>query len=232
MINDKKLKESIYQVKYFQKLSPSLRIFNEKETRPNTLRYVDISTRGTFVNIDNNILTDSIEIYKKDNRIEGLISFRRNCDGICLLEVDGRKFLVIVEIKSGYNEIKKKSFEQLIASYVKTRSILQSIEGYNPLEYEEIGFLISYPPFAKSSVEENRMTDTKSSIVTPSPLDRLNNYNATRLSVDGEVILNLTDYKVDAYHVNPALYNNELYIKHIPVTNFAASETINIDHYL
>lgn len=191
-----------------------------------------MTSNGIFLNINNSLLRECCQIYQSENRPAGRISFKRDCDGIFLLEVDNRKLLIVMEVKSGFNEVKKKAFEQLVASYVKTRAILQSVDGYNPVDYEELGILVSYPPSGAMTPPTNGMTSTKSAVVAPSPLDMLNNANATKLSVDSEVILDLSDYKVDACYLNPSLYNRQLHVKHIPVTNLAAYETIDIDSYI
>lgn len=232
MISIATLKESIYEADYFTQAPHTLTVHNEKNDKPDTLALVEMTTAGTFINVDNKILKEGSRIYQSENRGIGRISFKRDCDGICLLELGERKLLLVIEIKSGFNEVKKKAFEQLVASYVKTRSILQTIEGYNPADYEEIGLLVSYPPSGAKAVDTTSMMSTKSAIVAPSPLDKVNNKNATKLSVDREVTLDLNDYKVDACHVNPSLYNKTLYVKHIPVTNLAQSEKINLDLYI
>lgn len=232
MISESILKESIYDARYFNETHNLLRIDNELNSQNNTLLFVNFTSNGTFINIDNKILKDSQNIYQRENRQAGRISFRRDCDGICLLEVNGRKILLVIEVKSGFNEIKNKGFEQLVASYVKIRSILQSIDGYNPEDYEEYGLLISYPQTGVKTVGFTSMIANKSAIVAPSSLDHLNNENYVKLSVDGEVSLDLLRYKVDSCHVNPALYNSQLHVKHIPATNLASSETINLDSYI
>lgn len=232
MINEVRLKESIYEPKYFRESPRSLRVSNEQATNPDTLRYVEMTSNGVFLNIDNQILKEGCRIYQSDNRPAGRISFKRDCDGIFLLEVEKRKLLIVVEVKSGFNEVKKKGFEQLVASYIKTRAILQTVDGYNPAEYEELGILVSYPPSGAKTAPTDGVTSTKSSVVAPSPLDQLNNINATKLSVENEVTLDLNDYKIDACHLNPSLYNRQLRVKHIPVANLAESETIDLDMYI
>lgn len=232
MINETRLKESIYEPKYFSASPQKLTVNNEQADKSATLRYVEMTSAGVFLNIDNEILKEGCRIYQSDDRPSGRISFKRDCDGIFLLEVGDRKLLVIMEVKSGFNEVKKKGFEQLVASYVKTRAILQTLDGYNPAEYEELGILVSYPPSGAKTAPSNGITASKSSMVAPSPLDKLNNTNATILSVDSEVTLNLNDYKVDACHVNPSLYRRQLLVKHISVANLAESETIDLDMYI
>lgn len=233
MISVSTLKESIYQPSYFSESVGTLTVTNKEEkTAARMLASVEMRTQGTFIKFDNSILKDGNDIYQKEDREKGRISFRRDCDGICLLEVGSRKLLLVIEVKSGYNEIKKKGVEQLVASYVKIRSILQSIDGYNPADYEEMGLLISYPPTGTRTVPEKSILETKKAMIMQTALDKLNNAKAAELGEKKEVVLDLTDYYVDACHVNPTLYNPSLHVKHIEVTDMAESETINLDAYL
>ena len=232
MISVDRLRESIYEAHYFSEVVGSLVVNNEEKPKGNVLSQIELQTKGRFICLSNKILQDGSNIYKTDDKDTCRVSFRRNCDGICLLEVDGRNILLIIEVKSGFNDVKRKGFDQIAASYVKVRSILQSIEGYNPADYEELGLLVSYPPSAKPESSPTSLIEVKKETVAPSALEKLNNAYNTKLRVDKEVTLNLNDYQVGACHVNPSLYNPILYVKHVAVTDQVDKETINLDLYL
>lgn len=232
MITVRNLQESIYKDCYFSESRGKLTVNNITDTVAGTLSYVDFLTHGRFINVSNTILQDSREIYKAEDRKSGDFSYRKDCDGVCLLEASGRKFLLLIELKSGFNEIKKKGFEQIVASYVKIRGILQSIDGYNPADYEEIGLFVSYPAEGRKTDPATSLIEVKQNMIKPSALDVLNSTYATRLRVDNEVILNVNDYNLSHHHVNPKLYNPTLYIKHISVQDQVSFGTINIDKVL
>ena len=232
MISINLLKESIYEEGYFSESARTLTIQNERQAVAGVLSYVEISTNGTFISLSNKILQEGCGIFQTENRDAGRISYRRDCDGLCLLEVSGRNILLIIEVKSSYNEVKKRAFEQLIASYVKVRSILQSIDGYNPVDYEEMGLVVSYPPSGESNSFSTSIIGIKRASIAPSDPDRLNDSYATKLRVDKEVTLDLNAYKVGACHVNPSLYSPTLHVKHVEVADRISHETINIDSYL
>ncbi len=232
MIEVDRLKESVYNDSYFTEKTGSLTVKNAEESTENTLMTVEIQSKGRFINLSNNILKDSSKIYKTENRKVGRISYRRDCDGICLLEFNGRNILLVIEVKSGFNEIKKKGFEQLIASYVKVRGILQSIEGYNPADYEEMGLLVSYPPDGSYTMPTRSIIDTKMKMIAPTDLDNQNNANSATLKANREVTLNLREYKVDACHVNKTLFNPTLRVKHAIVADKANSGAIDLDSFL
>lgn len=232
MISLNCLKESIYKACYFSEIAGTLTIHNEERTGGQILSKVELQSKGHFINLSNVILEEGSEIFKKENKDMCRISFRRNCDGICLLEVNGRNILLIIEVKSGFNDVKSKGLDQIVASYLKVRSILQSIDGYNPADYEELGLLVSYPPKPKANYTSTSLIELKKETVVPTPLDRLNNFNITKLRVDNKVLLKLDDYQANACHINPALYSRTLLVRHVAVTDQATTGTIDLDSYL
>lgn len=232
MISIERLKESVYKECYFSKSIGRLDVHNEECPAAGILTKVEMQSKGTFINLSNKMLKDGCNIYQSEDKDSGRISYRRDCDGICLLELGERNLLLFVEVKSGFNELKKKAFDQLVASYIKMRCILQSIEGYNPDEYEEMGIILSYPPTGTLTLSPTSLIDIKAASIMPSALDKLNAKNAAALRMNQEVTLNLGDYHVDACHVSTSLYKPILHVKHIAVTNLATSETIDLDSYL
>ena len=232
MIGVDRLKESVYKDSYFTERAGNLTVNNIEESAENTLMSVEMQSKGRFINLSNKILKEGCNIYKAEDRQAGRISYRRDCDGICLLEVDGRNILLVIEVKSGFNEIKKKGFEQLVASYVKVRSILQSIEGYNPADYEEMGLLVSYPPDGSYTMPKRSVIGSKLRIIDSTALDRLNNSNSAVLKANQEVTLDLSSYNVDACHVNPMMINPTLRVKHAVVADKVGTGVIDLDSYL
>lgn len=232
MIGLNRLKESVYKDSYFTEKIGSLTVNNVEESTENTLMSVEMQSKGKFINLNNKILKDCSEIYKKEDRQAGRISYRRDCDGICLLELDGRNILLVIEVKSGFNEIKKKGFEQLVASYVKVRGLLQSIEGYNPADYEEMGLLVSYPPDGSYTMPARSIIGSKRRMIDSTALDKLNNSNSAALKANKEVTLDLSGYNVDACHVNPTMINPTLRVKHAVVADKVGTVVIDLDSYL
>lgn len=232
MISLSCLKESIYQDCYFSETAGSLTIHNEDNTVGHVLSQIELQSKGHFINLSNDLLKGGAEIFKKENKAMCRISFRRDCDGICLLEVNGRNILLIIEVKSGFNDVKIKGLDQIVASYLKVRNILQSIDGYDPAEYEEFGLLVSYPPKPKANYSTTSLIELKKETVVPSPLEKLNNSNITKLRVDNNVVLKLDDYQANACHINPTLYSRSLLVKHVAVTDQAITATIDLDSYL
>lgn len=76
--------------------------------------------------------------------------FRKDCDGILIFEKDGRKYIFLTELKSGFGtERTYKAKRQLIASYIKLNMILSLGSFYKPEEYIVKYFIFGYPPKAE-----------------------------------------------------------------------------------
>ena len=233
MISVQDLKESLYQDCYFTEQANSLRIQNEhRRSGTPILLYVDIHSSGTFIQIGNGILKKSQEIFQTEDKRQGRIGFRNDCDGVCILNIKERNILLLSEVKSGFNNIKNKGFEQLVASYIKIRSILHTIEEYRPNDYEEVAILFSYPPQAKQELTNKDVFASKTQIVAPSPIDEINNKYAAALRVENEVSIDLNDYHVNQCHINPSLYNRTLKVIYVPVEDESESFTFDIDSLL
>lgn len=230
MISVRDLQESIYQNSYFSEKPHSMRVLNEvRSSSSPILRYVDLQSNGSFIQIENALLKDSANIFQTADKVHGRISFRRDCDGIGILDVNGRHVLLLVEVKSNFNLIKETGIEQLVSSYVKMQNILHTIKEYNPNDYEEMGILFSYPPHARRVISSSDILAAKTHFVAPSYVDTINSKYATALRMDHEITIDLQDYNVFACHVNSSLFNPTLKVKHIDVTYAASSAVINLD---
>ena len=231
MISLRDLKDSIYRDCYFTEVSHSIRVTNEENPSATpVLKCVDLHTSGTFIQIANGLLKEGADIFQKEDKKKGRISFRRDCDGICFWDAnDGRRLLLFSEVKSGFNLIKEKGFEQLVASYIKIRCLLHTIDTYQSKDIEEIALLFSYPPQSKPEITNKDVFASKTQIVAPSSIDTANNRYATALRVDHEATIDLYDYHVNQCHINPSLYNRTLKVIHVTVENAAESHVLDLD---
>ena len=141
MITIAYLKSSLYDQRLFSEYPSSIRVNNMEEGVDNKVEYVTLTSEGIFINIDNNILKKSKEIYSIN---DGNVSFRKDCDGICLLHRGERKFIIFTEVKSGFANMEKKAYFQLITSYIRCKSFLSVLDVYSPSEYEEVAIAISH----------------------------------------------------------------------------------------
>lgn len=73
--------------------------------------------------------------------------FMKNCDGIVLFEVDGKKYMFLTELKSNFStENLLKAKVQIISSFIKTNMLLHLSACYRLEDYIIKGFIVSYPP--------------------------------------------------------------------------------------
>ena len=63
-----------------------------------------------------------------------------------MVEHKGKRYIVYIELKSGYNGVCSKAIYQLPVSSIKLKSYLRNFAGYTPGEYEELGLIVSFPP--------------------------------------------------------------------------------------
>ena len=70
-----------------------------------------------------------------------------DCDGIHLFEFKGEKYLMLSELKSTFitqkTELAKK---QIIGTYLKLRSLLNVLQGFNSQDYHIFGLIAAYKP--------------------------------------------------------------------------------------
>lgn len=231
MIKIDDLRKSIYQSVYFTLVKNKLRVTNESKAPQNgqpILQYVDLDSKGEFIEISNKLLKDSSEIYSKEDNF----SFRRDCDGICFLKLGEQCFLLFIEVKTGFNEIKAKGLEQLVASYVRTRCLLNVVDAYCPEDYEEKLILISYPYDSKQEMNNEKVIESKRKTIIPTDIDIANQNYATALRVDGSAMLDLNDYYIDRYHLNKKMVNPKLEVIYLNVQENSIYANLTIDDKL
>ncbi len=236
MITIDDLKKSIYQSDYFTFFTKKIRVTNESKAPQNgqpILQYVDLDSNGEFIEISNKLLKDSANIYsRKEDKPLSRISFKRDCDGICFLKLGEKGFLLFIEVKTGFNEIKTKGLEQLVASYVRTRCLLNVVDTYLPDVYEEKLILISYPYDSKQEMNNEKVIESKQKTIIPTDIDIANQYYATALRVDGCVMLDLKDYHIDGCHLNKKMVNPKLEVIYLNVQENSLYANLTIDDKL
>lgn len=91
--------------------------------------------------------------------------FWKDCDGIILFEHDGKKYMFLTELKSGFDTGGiYKAKRQIISSFLKTNALLHMSSCYRLEEYIIKGFIISHPPkkdFLVPLKDASRLPDNK-----------------------------------------------------------------------
>ncbi len=227
MITIADLKSSIYAPHIFSESSASVRVNNEKEGEGDKVEYVTLTSEGIFINIDNCILKKSKDIYSTN---DGDVSFRKDCDGICLLHRGERKFIIFTEVKSGFANMEKKAYFQLVTSYVRCKSFLSVLDIYSLSEYEEVAIAISYPIEHEQISNNGQHQESRQSVISKyAPLK--NRYRRQILN-KSYVDMNMADFEIDKLHLRSGLINDHLHLIHIPIQSNSKSATIDLDKIL
>ena len=225
MIDISHLQHSIYAPYLFKEMPTQVKIDNSKEN--DKVKHVVLTSSGKFVNISNNILRKSKDIY---NTYDGDVSFRKDCDGICLLHRGDRKFLIFTEVKSSFSTMEEKAYFQLITSYVRCKVFLSTLEDYTPSEYEEVALVISYPFVDKPISDNSQYQESRQSIY--GKYASLKKRYRRQLGANSQLDMNVADFEIDKLHLKNGLINESLHLIHIPIENNAANAIINIDDIL
>lgn len=228
MIDIAHLQNSIYAPYLFEERPEQVKIDNIKDGTRDKVEHVVLTSSGCFVNISNNILRKSREIY---NTFDGDVSFRKDCDGICFLHRGDRSFLIFTEVKSSFSNMEEKAYFQLITSYVRCKAFLSTIEDYAPSEYEEVALAISYPPVERSPISDNsQYRESRQSAY--GKFASLKKRYRRQLEANSQLDMNITDFEIDKLHLKEGLIRESLHLIHIPIENESESATINIDDIL
>jgi len=227
MITIADLKFSLYDRRLFSESLYSIRVNNTEEGKGNKVEYVTLTSEGTFINIDNSILKKSKDIFSTN---DDDVSFRKDCDGICFLHRGERKFIIFTEVKSGFANMEKKAYFQLITSYVRCKFFLSAIDAYSPSEYEEIAIAISYPIVQEQISNNGQHQESRQFVI--SKYAPLKNRYRRQILEKSYVDMNMSDFEIDKLHLKLGLVNDYLHLIHIPIESDSKSATIDLDKIL
>ncbi len=140
----------------------------------------------------------------------------RNCDAIHVFEHNGKKYLMLSELKSGYNTndiIKAK--EQLVGTYLNLMAILHMLQGFDAHDYHIFGVIAAYKPSDEVLSAISKYDDKKSAF-------------AIQLNAD-------LKYFMPAQRCN-RFYNplnvGDFLIVYVPVENGAQKYSVSINEIL
>lgn len=222
--------QQIYRPQYFEERTGTLNVCEkQKQDDIQSLREIRLTYTGKAIFIKPDFLEDESNIYRKQSTPQ--LNLRRICDGIILLEQESKGYLLILELKSGYNEVCKKAVEQIVACCQKIRFHLNRFAGFNFTEYEELGIIFSYPP-----TMEDRLDAENNSMITDRKLSLTGQADLNKERIDREirtnhqVIVNGEDFGIASLHLSPNLAMQSLCIKHCSVSATVAS--IDLDELI
>ena len=135
---------------------------HQKET--NKLEQVTYEHAGKIIEIENHLLKKCKDSF---NSKVPYCSYQCDCDGIFLLQVGDKDYIVYSEMKSNFDE---KAIWQISSSVVRTKLLLSSIKDFGLENYQELGIIISYPIGVESKIDDNDSFKTnKRKMITTYP---------------------------------------------------------------
>ena len=223
--------EALYNADFIGKNNDSY-IWNEKPNgNPDALLQVEFVFKGGVIRFVKPGLLDKMKDAFRTNDA-GALRLRKICDGFLFLERNEEHYFIILEVKSGFKEVKQKAINQIPASYVKAKSILNDFVSYNKADYQEFGLVVSYPyvsrPLTDSEnnprVMENKrkMIGDKNEIITSKYSDLLKNHQSA--------VFYGSDFDFDKLtSVKPDLFFETLQVEHCPVPNKCVTAIVDLD---
>ncbi len=99
MIAFEDLKNSFYAEDLFSLHKGSV-VIEEKKNKgqEGKLQKVTLLSAGEFIECSNAYLQRTKDAFKK---VDSNLSFKKDCDGIFLLNKDGKQYFIVIELKSG-----------------------------------------------------------------------------------------------------------------------------------
>lgn len=225
MITYDDLMNSIYDSCFFEKPASSFTL-SEKQNASDKLNRVAFSLSGNAINIRNEILSKTSEGYRK---ISESLSFRKDCDGLVLIDKDDKHYLVFIELKSGFGDVANKAVFQIASSYVRLKHYLSAIDTYSPNDYQEIGIIISYP--YKTVIGDREVLDRRNGLINSAYSSFINRCK-NEFKNGNPILINSSDFKIDQMNLSSNLQINNLKVINVQVTDGVTDAAINLDNYL
>lgn len=229
MITLDDLKNSFYAENLFS-LHQGKVVIEEKKNKgqEGKLQKVTLLSDGEFIECSNTYLQKTKEVFKK---VDSNFSFQKDCDGIFLLNKDGKQYFIVIELKSGFDA---KAFYQIAFSYIRCKAMLRNIATFDASQnYEEKAFIISYSDKEKKydSMSNASVLASKRCIMDSAKGEVINNFRI-QLKTKKKVSLNNCDFGLENMAISKDLLLNNLEVNGITLEDGVAEAEVDIDKWL
>lgn len=218
--------QQFYNPSFFG-INKDLYIWKESQTDPTALASVKfVFQGGTISYVKSNLLKEMKDAYRTDSTKS--LNLRKICDGLLFLDREEEHYLIILEVKSGFKEVKNKAIGQIPASYIKAQSIFNDFSSFNMNDYKAFGLIISYPFIQKppTDAENNPLVLEDKQIMTGDIFAKYNRLLRNHQKAD--FIGN--DFGFDQLtQVKQDLLFDKLKVRHYPVNNHCVNAEIDLD---
>lgn len=209
-------------------------VWTEHQTNPKALAKVEFLFKGGVIGyVKSGLLKEMQDAYRGDST--ATLNLRTICDGVLFLDRGEEHYFVILEVKSGFGDVKKRAINQIPASYVKTKSILNDFSSYNKGNFIEFGLIVSYPyvPYTNTDSENNPVVmENKRKMIGDKNEKIVSKYN--KLLQDHQTAIFFgSDFEFDNLtKVKSDLFFDQLKVKHYPTTNHCVNTVIDLDNVI
>lgn len=196
----------------------------EQQKKANKLEQVTYEHDGEIIEIENHLLKKC-----KDSFNSKLLdcSYQCDCDGIFLLQVGDKDYIVYSEMKSNFDE---KAIWQISSSVVRTKLLLSSIKDFGLENYQELGIIISYPPVEIKIDDNDSFKNNKTKMI--STYREAIHRCKTELKKGKKTTVNGSDFSMSDAHIAEQYQPNDMIIKHVEVPKGNTSCSVNIDNLI
>lgn len=208
MLTSKEL-SCVYNPEYFESGSGCIHIV-ETGNKMSGLAEAEIINCGDFTAISPNWFGKSSGQFRVEYKS---VRFRKDCDCTALIEKNGKKYLFLIELKSGRRKIFDDAIFKYPGCYYRTKLYLDAFASYNGADYEEVA-LIVYAPDAPKGEDSARSKndaylDAKSAMIN-SPKDQLKTKYTQLLHDKALSTLDGADFGTDKLPLKPEYVMKQL----------------------
>ena len=220
MIDFSVLRKCLLQACFFKQHDGKVTKYEQQE-KAKKLEQVTYEHAGEIIEIENHLLKKC-----KDSFNSKLLdcSYQCDCDGIFLLQVGDKDYIVYSEMKSNFDE---KAIWQISSSVVRTKLLLSSIKDFGLEKYQELGIIISYPP-VEIKIDDNDSFKTNKRKMISTYHKAIYRCKA-ELKKEKSTKVNGSNFSMSDAHIAEQYQPNDMIIKHVEVSEGNTSCSVNID---
>lgn len=223
----------IYSHEYIHEANNAI-VVTEKQENEDALAEVNFKFNGHAIYVSQDFLEGTKSIYLKFSANRNL-QLQKICDGFMIVDTnDDSHYVIYLELKSGYNDVKKKAIIQIPPSYFKINSCLNDFDSFNKQEYKEFALIISYPPKQYSLTDgetvNSKIVAYKQKITGIVTIEGICDYHSERLRNDGYTVFKGEEFGMDKLeHLCSNLLFDKLMVYHCGVPDKCGKAEVDLD---
>ncbi len=224
MIDFSVLRKCLLQACFFKQHNGEVTKY-EQQKKAKKLEQVTYEHAGEIIEIENRLLKKCKDSF---NSNVSDCSYQCDCDGIFLLQVGDKDYIVYSEMKSNFDE---KAIWQISSSVVRTKLLLSSIKDFGLEKYQELGIIISYPMRVETKIDDNESFKINKREMISTYREAIHRCKK-ELKKGKKTTVNGSDFSMSDAHIAEQYQPNNMIIKHVEVPEGDTSCSVNIDNLI